>query len=68
MTIERIVRAISLVIFIRTVVGIGSRSQDELDDWDSKCVIPRWVAGVNEVREGSMRMVNGWTGAREELV
>ena len=64
LTIERIVGAISLAIFIRTVVGIGSRSKDELDDWDSKCVIYRWVAGVNEVGEGSVRVVNGRQGRK----
>lgn len=36
MTIERTVRNISLAIFLRTVVGIELRSQDELDGWDSK--------------------------------
>ena len=36
LTIERIVGDISLVFFLRTIVGIGSRFQDELDNWDSK--------------------------------
>ena len=25
--------------YLRTVVGMGSRSQDDLDDWDKKLVI-----------------------------
>ena len=33
---ERIVDAISLVIFLRTVVRIESRLQCELGDWESK--------------------------------
>ena len=49
LTIERIVGDISLAIFLKTVVGIGSRSQDELDDWDSDLVISSRVAGVKEV-------------------
>ena len=48
--IDRIVWDISLAIFLRTVVGTGSRSQDELDDWDSKLVILDRVARVKEVR------------------
>ena len=32
--------------YLRTVVGMGSRSQDELDDWDRKLVISSNVAGV----------------------
>ena len=50
---------ILLAIVLRTVVLIGSRSQDELDDWDSKFVISSRVAGVKEVREGGVRLVNG---------
>ena len=41
-----------LVILFRTLVGIGSRSQDEFNDWDSKLVISGKVAGVKGVREG----------------
>ena len=44
LTIDKIVKDISLIIFLRTVVVIGSRSQDELDDWDSKLVISSRVA------------------------
>ena len=40
--------AIYIYIFLRTVVGIGTRSQDELDDWDSKLVISSRVAGVKK--------------------
>ena len=44
LTIERIVEDILLVIFLRTIVGIVSISQDELDDWDRKFVISSMVA------------------------
>ena len=43
---ERIVGVISLAIFLRTVVGIGSRLQCELGDGESKCKISHIVAGV----------------------
>ena len=43
---------ISFVVFLRTIVGIGSRKQDELDDWSSKSVISSRVAGVKEERGG----------------
>ena len=33
LTIERLVGAISLTIFLRTVVAMGSRLQCELGDW-----------------------------------
>ena len=39
-------------VYLRTVVGMGSRSQDELDDWDIKLVISSNVAGVKEERIG----------------
>ena len=38
--------------YLRTVVEMGSRSQDELDDWDRKLVIFSNVAGVKEERIG----------------
>ena len=57
MIIERTVGDFSLVIFLRTVVGIELRSQDELDNWYSKLVISSMVAGVKEVREGGMRNI-----------
>ena len=69
LTPERIVGDISLVIFLSTVVGIGSRSQDELHDLDSNStiVISSMVAGLNEVSEAGVRVVsdgqgweNGW--------
>ena len=41
--------------FLRTVVGMGSRSQDELDDWDIKFVISSNMAGVNEERIGGVK-------------
>ena len=43
---------IASVMYLRTVVGMGSRSQDEVDDWDIKLVISSNVAGVKEVRIG----------------
>ena len=38
--------------YLRTFGGMGSRSQDELDDWDRKLVISSNVAGVKEERIG----------------
>ena len=38
--------------YLRTVVGMGSRSQDELDYWDIKLVISSNVAVVKEERIG----------------
>ena len=46
--IERIMEDISLVIFLKTVVGIVSRSQDELSDWGSSLVISSRVAGIKK--------------------
>ena len=42
-------------LYLRTVVGMGSRSQDELDDWDIKLVISINVAGVEEKRIGGVK-------------
>ena len=61
LTVERIVGAIFLTIFLETAVGIGSRSQDKLDDCDSKLVISSRVTGVNEYR-GVVRVVSGGKG------
>ena len=52
MKIERIAEDISLIIFLRTVVGIVSWLQDELNDWDGKLVILNRMTGVNEERQG----------------
>ena len=52
LTIERMVGDISLAVFLRTVFGIGSRSQDELDERDCKLVISSMVAGVRGKRRG----------------
>ena len=41
--------------YLRTVVGMGSRSQDELDDWDIKLVISSNVAGVQKQRIGGVK-------------
>ena len=38
--------------YLRTIVGMGSRSQDELDDWNRKLVISSNVAGIKEERIG----------------
>ena len=46
------VGAIASDMYLRTVVGMGSRSQDELDDWDIKLVISSNVARVKEERIG----------------
>ena len=42
------VEDIATDVFLRTVVGMTSRSHDELDDWDKKLVISSNVAGVKE--------------------
>ena len=42
LTMERIIRAISLAIFLRTVVGIWSRLQCELGDLECKSEIAIW--------------------------
>ena len=44
---ERIVWTISLAIFLRTVVGIGSRLQCECGDLENRSEISDRVAGVN---------------------
>ena len=41
--------------YLRTVVGMGLRSQDELDDWDRQLVISSNVAGVKEERIGGVK-------------
>ena len=63
---ERIVGAISLAIFMRTVVGMGLRWQWELGDWESKSEISDRVAGVKWWRTGE---VDGkkWTGVEDGL-
>ena len=38
--------------YLRTVVVLGSRSQNELDDWDRKLLISSNVAVVKEERIG----------------
>ena len=39
-------------VYLVNILGMGSRSQDELDDWDIKLVIFSNVAGVKEERIG----------------
>ena len=51
---------------LRMIVGVGSRSQDELDDWDSKLVISSRVAGVTGNRWGDGD--EWWAGVGEWLV
>ena len=38
--------------YLRTVVEMGLRSQDESDDWDIKLVLSSNVAGVKEEKIG----------------
>ena len=66
--IERIVWDSSLPIFLITLVGILSRSHDELNVWDSKLVISSWVAGVKEVKEVEGKGDGWWAGVRIGLV
>ena len=54
--------------YLRTVVEIGSRSQDELDDWDRKLVISSNVAGVKEKRLGGMKAGVGESEWRKGLI
>ena len=65
-TMQRIMEGIQLVIFLRTLIGIGSRLQDELNDWNSKLVISIGVAGVQEERQGGMRVVSGGQGLEND--
>ena len=46
------VKDIASDMYLRTGVGMGSRSQDELDDGDRKLVISSDVAGIKEERIG----------------
>ena len=41
--------------YLRTLVVMGSRSQDELDDWDRKLIISSNVARVKEERIGGVK-------------
>ena len=62
-TIERIVGYIALEIFFFTVVGTGSRSQYESDDWESTLSISSKVAGVKEWNRGGVKVEEnelGW--------
>ena len=54
-TMDLMVEDIASDIYLRTVVEMGSRSQDELDDWDRKLVISSNVAGVKEERIGGVK-------------
>ena len=54
--------------YLRTVVGMGSRLQDELDDWDIKLVISSNVAGVKEERIGGMKARAGESEWRKGLI
>ena len=46
LTIDRIVGDIALAICFRTIVGMGSRSQNEFGDLEIRLCISRMVAGV----------------------
>ena len=47
--------------YLRTVVVMGTRLQDELDDWDIKLVISSNVAGVKEEMIGGVKARVGET-------
>ena len=47
---------------------MGSRSQDELDDWDRKLVISSNVAGVKEERIGGGKVREGESEWRTGLI
>ena len=54
--------------YLRTVVGKGSRSQDELDDWDRKLVISSNVAVVKEERIVGVKTGMGESKWRKSLI
>ena len=54
--------------YLRIIVGMGSRSQDELDDWDIKLVISSIVAGVKEERIGGVKAGIGESEWRKGLI
>ena len=65
--IERIVLRYCVGNFLSTVVGTGSRSQYESDDWKSKLSISSKVAGVKgwsrggvKVGENALGWKRGW--------
>ena len=60
--IERIAWDIALEIFFSTVVGTGSRSQYESDDWESRLSILSKVAGVKEWSRGGEEGWREWAG------
>ena len=59
---------IALEIFFITVVGTGSRSQYESDDWESRLSISSKVAGVKEWSRGGGESERKWAGVKEGLV
>ena len=54
--------------YLRTIVGMGSRSQDELNDWNRKLVISSNVAGVKEERIGGVKVGEGESEWRKGLI
>ena len=54
--------------YLKTVLGMGSRSQDELDDWNRKFVISSNVAGVKEERIGGVKAGIGESEWRKGLI
>ena len=54
--------------YLRTVVGMGSRSQDELDDWDIKLVTSSNMAWVKEERIGGVKAGVGEWEWRKGLI
>ena len=51
------VRDIASDMYLRTVLGMESKSQDELDNWDRKLVISSNEAGVKKERIGGVKAV-----------
>ena len=54
--------------YLRTVVGMGSISQDELDNWDIKLIISSNVAGVKEEKIGGVKAGVGESEWRKRLI
>ena len=54
--------------YLRTVVGMGSRSQDEFDDRDIKLLISSNLAWVKEERIGGVKAGVGESEWRKGLI
>ena len=68
LTIDKMVGDIASAMCLRTIVGIGSRSQNEFGDLEIRLCISGMVAGV-KVESGGGGVEGGkWTGVEEGLL